>query len=199
MSKIEAHITKLFRDIPDSRDKTDMMQEISRNLYEKVDDLMEQGKTEDEAVQITIEDFGDDINEIRKELVGGEELLKTKNLGLSFAFSVWGGLLISALVIFINLYYTPHIIWFVFPVFVVAWWPLLLFFHWSEKKSGRNKAFPRALAGFLLILALLLFTNYYFTPHIIWFVYPAFGTVWWPIAMFFKWLRRKNGEDDYLE
>jgi hypothetical protein len=199
MSKIEEHINKLFRDVPDSRQKTDMMQEISDNLYEKVDDLVSQGKTEDEAVQMAIEDFGDDIVDIQKELVGVDQLRKTKNLGLSFAFSAWGFIIISALFVFINLYYTPHIIWFPFPVFAVAWWPLCLYFYWSQQKSGRSAAFPQSVAGFILILALMLFTNYYYTPHIVWFVYPAFAAVWWPIAMFFKWLRRKNKEDDCLE
>jgi hypothetical protein len=199
MSKIEAHINNLFRDIPDSRLKTEIVQEITRDLSEKADDLIEQGKTEEEAVRITIEDFGDDVGEIKKELVGSEQLRKTKNLGLSFAFSVWGVIIISALFVFINLYYTPHIIWFPFPVFAVAWWPLCLYFYWSRQKSGRSAAFPQSVAGFILILALLLFTNYYYSPHNVWFVYPAFAAVWWPIAMFFKWLRQKNKEDDCLE
>lgn len=198
MSKIETHINKLFRDIPDSRRKTEIMQEIGQNLSEKVDDLILQGKSEDEAVQTAIEDFGD-IDEIKKELMGSEQLEKTKNLGLSFAFSVWGGIITSALMIFINLYYTPHLIWFAFPVFAVAWWPLISFFYWSERKSGRSKAFPQSVAGFLLIFALLLFTNFYYSPRIIWFVYPTFAVIWWPIAMFFKWLRRKNKEDDCIE
>lgn len=105
----------------------EIVQEITRDLSEKAADLIEQGKTEEEAIRIAIEDFGDDVEEIKKELVGSEQLRKTKNLGLSFAFSVWGVIIISALFVFINLYYAPHIVWFPFPVFAMAWWPLCVF------------------------------------------------------------------------
>lgn len=35
MSNIETHINKLFRNIPDSRRKTEIMQEISQNLNKR--------------------------------------------------------------------------------------------------------------------------------------------------------------------
>lgn len=198
MNKIEMHINKLFRDIPDSRSKKEMLQEINENLLEKVNDLIEQGMTEDEAVHKAIEDFGD-IDDIRKELMGSAELQKSKNLGLSLAFSVWGSIIIAGLFMFINFYYSPNHIWFVYPVFAIAWWPMSILFHWLHKKSGHSMAFQYSVASFILIASLFLFINFYYTPHIIWFVYPVFAAIWWPIAMFFHWVRQKNREDDCLE
>jgi hypothetical protein len=87
MSNIETHINKLFRDIPDSSRKTEIMQEISQNLNEKVADLIAQGMTQEDAQQKAIEDIGD-IEEIQAELVNTAQLAQSKNLGISFAFSV---------------------------------------------------------------------------------------------------------------
>ncbi len=198
MNTIEDKIEKLFRDIPNSKRKKEVLQEIQQNLHEKVEDLISQGMTESEAVQKTIDDFGD-IDEIRKELVGSAQLTKSKNVGLSLAFSLWGGLLISALVVFINLYYTPGIIWFVYPVFAVAWWPMTLYFHWLHKKTNGSTAFPFSVASFILTTMLFLFINFYYSPHIIWFVYPVFAFVWWPIAAFFHKMRLNSREDEELE
>jgi hypothetical protein len=198
MKKIEAHIDRLFRGIPDSRRKSEMMQEISDNLDEKVADLISQGKTEDEAVKKAMEDFGD-IDDIRRELMSSAQLIESRNVGLSLAFSVWGGILVTALFLFINFYYTPRIIWFVYPVFAVAWWPMSVFFRWVGHRSGHSVAFPYAVASFILIMGLLLFINFYYTPRIIWFVYPAFAVIWWPIAVFFHRLRQKNREEDSFE
>lgn len=195
MNKIEAHINKLFSELPDSRRKEELMQEITQNLNEKVADLVSQGQTEESAVQKAIDDFGD-IDDIREELESSAKLAQSSRVGLSLAFSIWGSVLIAALVVFINLYYTPHVIWFVYPVFAVIWWPMAMFFHWIHKKTDRPVGLAFSLVSFVLIMALLLFINYYYTPNIIWFVYPAFGLIWWPMAMFFHRLRQKSREDD---
>jgi hypothetical protein len=183
MNKIEAHLNRLFRDIPYSRRKADMMSEILQDLEEKADDLMSQGRTEDEAIQEAFEDFGD-IEEIRRELAGSAQLMRDKNLGLALAFSVWGGIIITALVVFINLYYSPRHIWFVYHVFAVIWWPMSLYFVWNRRRTGNSMAFPYSLAGSAMIIWLTLFINFYYSPHVIWFVYPTFAVLWWPVALF---------------
>lgn len=198
MKKIETHISRLFRDIPDSKRKTEMMLEINQDLSDKVSDLISQGQTEDEAVRSTIEDFGD-IDDIKIELVGSAQLMENKNLGLSLGFSIWGGVIITALFLFTNLYYTPEHIWFVYPVFAVIWWPMSMFFYWFSQKSGKSMSFLYSVTAFALILALLLFMNFYYSPRSVWFIYPAFAVIWWPIAMYFKQLREKNREDDMIE
>ena len=195
MSNIETHINKLFRDIPDSSRKTEIMQEISQNLNEKVADLIAQGMTQEDAQQKAIEDIGD-IEEIQEELVNTAQLAQSKNLGFSFAFSVWGGILLTAFFAFLNFYYSPTNIWFVYPLFATLWWPLSMFALWERQKSGRKMAFPYSVAGAALIIALVLFMNLYYTPHTIWFVYPTFAVIWWPVSLYFYRLRQKNREDE---
>ncbi len=59
---------------------------------------------------------------------------KSSSAALNLGFSLWGSGLIIALCIFINFYYSPGVIWFIYPTFGVLWWPLALFFHWLRKR-----------------------------------------------------------------
>jgi len=122
----------LFKDVPESEKKQIIKQEIIENLEEKVFDLMQQGKAEEDAVNKALVEFGD-IEEIKKELGVGQPL--KKNMAkINLGFSIWGSALIIALFTFINFYYTPDNIWFVYPTFAVLWWPLSMFFYWLRSR-----------------------------------------------------------------
>jgi len=195
MNEIELHINRLFGTISDSKRKRELMQEITQNLNEKVSDLVSKGQTRDQAVQKAIEDFGD-IDDLKEELESSAKVAKVKNAGLSLAFSVWGAILIAGLVLFINFYYTPRFLWCVFPIFAVLWWPMTMFFHWVRLKREVSIGLPFSVCSFFLILALLLFINFYLTPKVIWFVYPTFALLWWPLAMLFRSLREKSKREE---
>ncbi|MGX6444522.1 permease prefix domain 1-containing protein [Neobacillus sp. K501] len=132
MKKLKNHVDELFKDVPESEEKTAIMQEVLENLEEKVWDLMAQGKEEEDAINKAIVDFGD-IEEIKNEL-GSKQPVKKDTKKLNLSFSVWGSLLIIALFIFINFYYTPRTIWFVYPTFAVLWWPLAMYFSWQRSR-----------------------------------------------------------------
>lgn len=198
MNEIEAHIKRVFDEIPESRRKQEIMQEIIQNLNEKVSDLIKQGQPREQAVKTAIEDFGD-INDLKKELMGSERVEKSQKTGLSLAFSLWGSVLIIALFLFINLYYSPSVIWFVYPTFAVIWWPMSVFFHWYRLKTGKSMGLAYSVCSSVILIGLFCFINFYYTPHIIWFVYPTFGVIWWPMSMFFYRLRQKSREDDIDE
>lgn len=133
MKELNHHVNKLFSNIPDSKEKETIMQEVLQNLEEKVFDLMEQGKAEEDAINKAIVDFGD-IEDLKKELQFGEPATQKNNSKLNLDFSIWGSILIVALFVFINFYYTPEIIWFVYPTFAVLWWPLSMYFSWLRNK-----------------------------------------------------------------
>ncbi|MCH1626390.1 permease prefix domain 1-containing protein [Fredinandcohnia quinoae] len=132
MKKLKDHVAELFKDIPDSEQKKAIMQEVLENLEEKVWDLKEQGKEEEDAINKAIVDFGD-IDELKKEL-GIKRPVKRNMSKLNLGYSIWGSLLIISLFIFINLYYSPDTIWFVYPTFAVLWWPLTMYFQWLRSK-----------------------------------------------------------------
>ncbi|MBS4190616.1 hypothetical protein KHA94_10520 [Bacillus sp. FJAT-49705] len=132
MKKLKNHVDELFKDIPDSQEKRAIKQEVLENLEEKVSDLMEFGKEEEDAINKAIVDFGD-IEELKKEL-GMKQPVKKTHSKLNLMYSIWGSVLIIALFLFINVYYTPDNIWFVYPTFAILWWPLTMYFKWQRSK-----------------------------------------------------------------
>ncbi len=139
MITIKDYVQGLFKDIPESQEKEDIKQEIILNLEEKVQDLVDSGKAEEDAINKAIVDFGD-IDEIKADLLKaggirfGKSNRKTNYLN-NLLFSVWGSVLIIGLVAFVNFYFSPNIIWFVFPTFAVLWWPLAMFFTWLNHRK----------------------------------------------------------------
>ena len=133
MKAIKKYVEKLFREVYESQEKREIIEEITINLQEKVTDLMSQGKSEEDAINKAIIDFGD-IDEIKKELIQKQsgELKKLSKLRLGF--SLWGTVLTIALLIFINYYFSPKVIWCVFPIFAVLWWPLSMFFVYLKHR-----------------------------------------------------------------
>ena len=139
MITIKKYVEGLFREVPDSQEKESIIQEIVLNLEEKVQDLVEQGKTEEDAINKSIVDFGD-AGEIKSDLmptINGYQVKKNKKINYtnSLWFSIWGSALIISLLLFINFYYSPKVIWFVYPVFALLWWPLALFFRRLNNKK----------------------------------------------------------------
>jgi hypothetical protein len=132
MKQIEQYVDGLFAELPDSEMKQELRDEIVQNLSEKVADLMAEGKAEEDAVNKAIVEFGD-ISDIREELLAQQP--KRNKAGLALGFSLWGSALIIALAVFINLYYSPRAIWWVYPVFAVLWWPLAMFYRWLSKRK----------------------------------------------------------------
>lgn len=132
MKSIKRHVDELFKNVPDSEKKKILMQEITENLEEKVADLIAQGKEEEDAINKALVEFGD-IEEIKNEL-GVRQPLKKNMAKLNLGFSLWGSGLIIALFVFINFYYTPDVIWFVYPTFAVLWWPLSMLYYWLRTK-----------------------------------------------------------------
>ncbi len=136
MNRIEEYVEKCFADIPDSERKEQLKAEIIENLNEKVLDLIEQGKTGEDAENKTIIEFGE-IDDIKQELckdIQADKPRKYNKYALLLWFSVGGSALIIGLMLFINLYYTKNNIWFVYPAFGVLWWPLVMAFLWLRHK-----------------------------------------------------------------
>ncbi|MCK5129598.1 MAG: hypothetical protein KAQ68_07090 [Clostridiales bacterium] len=141
MITIQNYVEELFSDIPDSEEKESIKQEIIQNLEEKVQDLMDAGKAEEDAINKAIVDFGD-IDELKSDLIkasGAKGLLtrekKRRNYVNNLMFSIIGSAMIIGLFIFINYYYSPGAIWFVYPTFLVLWWPLSMVFAWLNNRK----------------------------------------------------------------
>ncbi len=94
-------------------------------------------------------------------------------------FAVPGSLMTSAFFVWLNLTTSPHFWWFIFPVFAVLWWPLAVFF------AGRNQWKLFSVIGAAYIIGFFAVINWQASPNTLWFFYPAYAVLWWPLAMFF--------------
>ncbi|MFA9381541.1 MAG: hypothetical protein ACERKO_10835, partial [Acetanaerobacterium sp.] len=71
--------------------------------------------------------------------------------------------------------------------------------HWLHNKNEEPVGLAYSVCSFVLIIGLMVFMNLYYTPGTIWFVYPAFAAIWWPLAMFFHRLRQKSRKEDSID
>ncbi|EUJ53479.1 permease prefix domain 1-containing protein [Listeria fleischmannii] len=102
MRRIYEFVDKIFEDVPNSDRALQVKEEILLDMEEKVYDLMEEGKSQEDAINKVLVDFGD-IDEIKAELkIGGSKKLAYAKLNLGFA--IWGSILFIILFIFINFY-----------------------------------------------------------------------------------------------
>lgn len=60
------------------------------------------------------------------------------------------------------------------------------------KKSSAGLQLGFSIVGSLLIVALVVFINFYVTPGFVWCIFPIFGVLWWPLAMFFRWMKYRR-------
>jgi hypothetical protein len=57
------------------------------------------------------------------------------------------------------------------------------------RKNSAGLQLGFSIIGSLLIIGLVLFINLYVTPGFLWCIFPIFGVLWWPLAMFFRWIK----------
>lgn len=51
--------------------------------------------------------------------------------------------------------------------------------------------------GALIIIGMLIFTNFMYTSEIIWFVLPSLAVLWWPLAVLYRFLNKKEGDNNH--
>ncbi len=137
--KIREYVEEVFQNVPESDEKRSLLNELILDAEEKAADLMAGGKTEEDAVNKALVELGD-LSEIKLGLMNvaaphGVPRRDRNNL----LYSVFGSAMIIALMLFINLYYSPWTIWFVYPMFAILWWPLTMLLHYMNRREGSRK------------------------------------------------------------
>ncbi len=137
--KIREYVEEMFHNVPETAEKQSMLDELIADAEEKAADLMAAGKAEEDAVNKALVELGD-LSEIKLSLMNVPAPKKNMTvLRNNLLYSIWGSALVTALMLFINLYYSPGTIWFVYPVFAVLWWPLSLLLTYMNRKDGGRK------------------------------------------------------------
>ncbi len=141
MKSIKNFVKNTFKDMPkDTREE--LISSVSETLIEKVEDLVESGLSEQEAIDKTVIEFGsadDYFMKVDKRARRDKRIKTIKHYRNDLVFSSAGAMIIIGILVFSNLYYTPSIIWFVIPMLAVLWWPLAVLYNFLNKKENRRE------------------------------------------------------------
>jgi len=138
MNQIRNFVKNTFKDIPKER-REDIVDSVTESLIEKVEDLIEKGLTEQEAIDQTVLEFGtveDYFVNYQKRAKRAKRQKTIMHYRNDLLLSIFGSLIIIGVLIFANLYYVPSIIWFVIPSIAVLWWPLAVLYNLLNKKEN---------------------------------------------------------------
>lgn len=139
MKQIKNFVKNTFKNYPkDERDK--IIESITEMLIEKVEDLMDKGFDEQEAIDKTVlefgtlEDYEDNPRRVERKLKRQKTIVHYKN---DIIFSTVGSLFIIGMLIFTDLHYTStEVLWFVLPALAVLWWPLATIYRYLNKRES---------------------------------------------------------------
>ncbi len=131
MNKIKRFVSGLLKDFFSDQDKKELIEILTTSLEEKVDDLVEQGKTIEEAIETSIKEFGsaEDVLEAFPELKRTNMKRKRRNQVL---FSLGAYLIITGLTVYVDLTFTPSVLWFVFVAIGLLFWPLVMLYLYLQ-------------------------------------------------------------------
>ncbi|MCM3626793.1 hypothetical protein M3194_05395 [Paenibacillus glycanilyticus] len=93
-------------------------------------------------------------------------------------FAAVGSLMSILFFMIVNYLTSPSEIWFIYPAFVLLFWPLSL----ASVRKGYYKLY--SILGGLLVIVFLLTINYMQFPEYPWFFYAVFPVLWWPIVTY---------------
>ena len=141
MKQIRNFVKHTFKDV-DKNKKDKIILLVTESLIEKVEDLIESGLTEKEAIDKTVVEFGtveDYFNQsVKKERK--EKRQKTlRHYGNDLLFSGVGSAIIIGIILYVNLYFTPDILWSVVPSIAVLFWPLAVLYNLLNKRANKKE------------------------------------------------------------
>lgn len=104
-------------------------------------------------------------------------LLGKRASGTAFAvFSFFAAMLYYGL---LNIFvFTGHP-WVIYIAFALFWWPL------SRHLARRRHLFALSVVGASISIVFFLAVNLITSTGFLWFVYPSFGILWWPLSVYF--------------
>ena len=141
MKQIKNFVKHTFKDI-DKDKREEIIQLVTMSLIEKVEDLIESGLTEKEAIDRAVTEFGtaeDYFNQSIK-IAKKERRQKTlRHYGNDLLFSGVGSAIVIGIILYIDFKYTPHILWSIIPSIAILFWPLAVLYNLLNKRANKKE------------------------------------------------------------
>lgn len=136
MNNIKRFVTNLLKGLFNDEDKKELIEILTTSLEEKVDDLVEQGKTREQAIEESIIEFGnaDDVLDAfpHKEKLNKLAIKKSRN---ALVFASLSYIIIVGLALYINLAWLSERLWFIFIAIGLLFWPLAMLYHYLDVRK----------------------------------------------------------------
>lgn len=138
MKQIINFVKNTFKNLPKDEGRDEIILSVTETLLEKVEDLVESGLSEQEAIDKTVLEFGgaDDYQERVEKKEKKEKRLKTLNhYRNDLLFSIVSVVIIIGVLVYVNLYWFSGTLWFVIPALGLLFWPLSVLYHLLNKRA----------------------------------------------------------------
>ncbi len=128
MNNIKKFVSRLLKDFFNEEDKLELIEILTTSLEEKVDELVEQGNTREEAIQKSIQEFGDkkDVLDAFPEYEMKKNAVKQRRNQVIFSTCAY--LIITGLAAYINFVLLEGYLWFLFVAIGLLFWPLVMIY-----------------------------------------------------------------------
>ncbi|MEC2076219.1 hypothetical protein [Metabacillus fastidiosus] len=87
-----------------------------------------------------------------------------------------------------NIINSPNHPWVLYAIYPLLWWPILTIL------GEKAKTMEAASLGSLSVIAYYLLLNIIFSAEYLWFIYPTFAVLWWPLSVHHM---RKNASFEF--
>ncbi|MEN8904920.1 MAG: hypothetical protein ABF289_03065 [Clostridiales bacterium] len=103
----------------------------------------------------------------------------------NISFSIIGSIITILYYLILNLLISNQHPWVIYVTFTIMWWPIFVIF--TKKKNWLGIS----VVGSINLILLFIISNFINSPKILWFIYPTFAILWWPLSVYF-YVYRKN-------
>ena len=141
MKQIKNFVKHTFKDV-DKEKREEIIQLVTESLVEKVEDLIESGLSEKEAIDKAVTEFGtvEDYFNQSVKFAKKEKRQKTiRHYGNDLLFSGVGSAIVIGIVLFIDFKYTPSLLWSVIPSIAILFWPLAVLYNLLNKRANKKE------------------------------------------------------------
>lgn len=105
MEKIDTYINKIYKDFNSNQETSDLKEEMKSHLYDKVNELIKNGKTKEDSINDAIKSFGEE-QKVSFEL---SNIIKKQNKIIVFLLISSIFLFISSVIIYVISQYSLHL------------------------------------------------------------------------------------------
>ncbi len=142
MKQIINFVKNTFKDLPKNEGRDEIVLSVTETLLEKVEDLVETGMEEQDAIDKAVMEFGsveDYLERVEKKEKKAKRRKTMNHYKNDLLFSGVAVVIIIGVLAYINLYWFDGTLWFIIPALGLLFWPLSVLYHLLNKRATHKE------------------------------------------------------------